>query len=54
VRANALENNVRFYRDGTQMFTVDDTTFSEAGKIALWTKADSVTLFDRIELTSAP
>jgi hypothetical protein len=91
VRANALEDNVRFYRvvkgrrqqlagtnikvasgmwhtldlradgghftvsfDGTQMFTVDDTTFPEGGKIALWTKADSVTLFDRIELTSAP
>ena len=91
VRANALEDNVRFYRvvkgrrqqlagtntkvasgvwhtlglradgghftvtfDGTQLFTADDTTFSEAGKIALWTKADSVTLFDRIELTSVP
>jgi len=23
--------------DGTQMFTADDTTFPEGGKIALWT-----------------
>lgn len=91
VRANALEDNVRFYRvvkgrrqqlagtntkvasgvwhtlalradgshftvsfDGAQLFTADDTTFADGGKIALWTKADSVILFDRIELTNAP
>ena len=91
VRANALEDNVRFYRvikgqreqlagtdvkvasrvwhtlrleavgdhftisfDGAELFTADDKTFPDAGKIALWTKADSVTLFDRIELSMAP
>jgi hypothetical protein len=25
---------------------VEDTTFTEAGKVGVWTKADSVTLFD--------
>jgi hypothetical protein len=91
VRANALEDNVRFYRmvkgkreqleganvkvsgnewhtlglkaegerftvtfDGKQLFTATDRTFAGAGKIALWTKADSVTRFDRIEIKTLP
>jgi hypothetical protein len=91
VRANALEDNVRFYRmikgrreqleganvkvsgnewhtlrlkaegerftvsfDGKQLFTATDRTFADAGKIALWTKADSVTRFDRIEIKTLP
>jgi hypothetical protein len=29
--------------DGKQLFTATDRTFTDAGKIALWTKADSVT-----------
>jgi hypothetical protein len=32
--------------DGKHMFDVEDTTFTEAGKVGVWTKADSVTLFD--------
>ena len=88
VRANALEDNVRFYRmvngkreqldganikvtsnewhtlglraeddrftisfDGRQLFTTGDSTFTKAGKVALWTKADSVTHFDTIAIT---
>jgi hypothetical protein len=91
VRANALEDNVRFYRmvkgrreqleganlkvsanewhqlglraegdrftvtfDGKQLFTTSDKTFAGAGKVALWTKADSVTRFDRIEIKPLP
>ncbi len=87
VRANALEDNVRFYRmvkgkreqleganvkvsgnewntlglkadgesftvtyDGKQLFTTSNSTFKDAGRIALWTKADSVIRFDRIEI----
>jgi hypothetical protein len=87
-RANALENNVRFYRvvqgrrnelkssntkvtpnewhtlglraegdrftvsfDGKTLYTVSDKTFAKAGKVALWTKADSVTRFERLEIT---
>jgi len=86
-RANALENNVRFYRvvggrrqqlasanskvtsgewhtltlraqgdrfsvsfDGKPLFTHADKTFVAPGKVALWTKADSVTRFDRLEI----
>ena len=37
--------------DGNQLFMATDRTFTDAGKVALWTKADSVTRFDRIEIT---
>jgi hypothetical protein len=90
-RANALEDNVRFYRvvdgrreqldgvdvrvtpnqwhtiglraegarftisyDGKTLFSVTDTTFTEAGGVALWTKADSVTRFDQVTVTRLP
>jgi hypothetical protein len=32
--------------DGKPLFEVDDSTFPDGGKVGLWTKADSVTLFD--------
>jgi hypothetical protein len=88
VRANALEDNVRFYRvvqgrrqqiqaadlkvaanqwhtlalraegdrftvsfDGKPLFTAQDSTFPSPGKVALWTKSDSVTHFDAIAIT---
>jgi Galactocerebrosidase, C-terminal lectin domain len=91
VRANALEDNVRFYRvvkgrrqqidgvntkvtggewhslglkaqderftiefDGKTLFTTSDRTFAGAGKIALWTKSDSVTRFDQIAIDVLP
>ena len=91
VRANALEDNVRFYRvvqgrreqleganlkvtanewhqlglrvvgdrfavtfDGRALFNTSDKTFTEPGRIALWTKADSVTRFDNIAITLLP
>jgi len=91
VRANALEDNVRFYRmlkgrreqlaganikvatnewhtlglraegeqftvmfNGRTLYSATDKTFSDAGKIALWTKADSVTRFDQIEIRALP
>jgi hypothetical protein len=34
--------------NGKQMFEVEDSTFTDAGKVGLWTKADSVTLFDEL------
>jgi hypothetical protein len=34
--------------NGKQLFEVEDSTFAEAGKVGLWTKADSVTLFDEV------
>lgn len=34
------------FLDGRKRFEVEDATFGEAGQVGLWTKADSVTLFD--------
>ena len=91
VRANALEDNVRFYRvvkgrreqlagsnikvatntwhtlglraegdrfnisyDGRPLFAATDRTFANAGKVALWTKADSITHFDQLTIQPLP
>jgi hypothetical protein len=34
--------------NGKKLFEVEDSTFTDAGKVGLWTKADSVTLFDEV------
>ena len=38
------------YSNGAKLFEVRDSTFPGAGKVGLWTKADSVTLFDDLEI----
>jgi hypothetical protein len=43
---NASRFRVSF--NGRQLFEVEDSTFNDAGKVGLWTKADSVTLFDEV------
>ena len=40
--------------DGNWVFTGFDKTLSRAGRIALWTKGDSVTRFDQIEIAPLP
>jgi hypothetical protein len=42
------------YLDGKELFQVEDSTFSVAGRVGLWTKADSVTYFDDFELRPSP
>lgn len=37
--------------DGKRVLAAEDGTFSDAGKIGVWTKADSVTLFDDLAVT---
>ena len=32
--------------DGKELFSATDRTFAEAGRVGLWTKADSLTHFD--------
>jgi hypothetical protein len=46
LRAEFAGARVKVIFDGKPLFEVEDGTFSEAGKVGLWTKADSVTLFD--------
>lgn len=40
--------------NGQKLFEVEDATFSEAGKVGVWTKADSVTRFDSLKVTPPP
>jgi hypothetical protein len=34
------------YFNGAKLYEVEDTTFTQGGKVGVWTKADSVTQFD--------
>ena len=38
--------------DGKQLIQATDDTFKDAGKIGVWTKADSVTYFDDLSVTA--
>jgi 3-keto-disaccharide hydrolase len=38
--------------NGSKLYEVEDTTFSRAGKVGVWTKADSVTQFDDLTVTT--
>jgi hypothetical protein len=46
LRVEFAGNHFKLNVDGKHLFDVEDTTFTEAGKVGVWTKADSVTLFD--------
>jgi 3-keto-disaccharide hydrolase len=48
LRVDFKGNRFKVLYNGKQLFEVEDSTFSDAGKVGLWTKADSVTLFDQI------
>jgi hypothetical protein len=38
--------------DGAKLYEVEDTTFPDAGKVGLWTKADSVIRFDDLRIVT--
>ena len=38
------------YFNGERLYEVEDETFKDAGKVGLWTKADSVTYFDDLRV----
>jgi DNA-binding beta-propeller fold protein YncE len=46
LRVVARGNVFEVWFDGKKLYEVEDGTFSAPGKVGLWTKADSVTLFD--------
>jgi hypothetical protein len=39
------------YLDGTQFLEVEDSTFPSAGKIGIWSKADSQSYFDDLSVS---
>jgi len=46
LRVVAAGPRFEVYLNGTKLYEVEDTTFAAAGKVGVWTKADSVTQFD--------
>lgn len=48
----ARGDHIQVFWDGTQVLDHHDSTFPDAGRVGVWTKADSVTYFD--DLTVAP
>jgi hypothetical protein len=40
------------YFNGTKLYDVEDTTFTQPGKVGVWTKADSVTQFDDLTIVT--
>jgi hypothetical protein len=46
VKVQAAGNHFVVFMDGNRIFDGTDDTFKEAGKVGLWTKADSVIEFD--------
>src|SRR6266851_3568885 len=52
LRVEAVGNKITCYYDGNKKIEATDDTFKDAGKIGLWTKADSVTYFDDLKVTA--
>ncbi len=46
LRVDFHENKFTVTFDGNKALEWEDDTFKDAGKVGLWTKADSITLFD--------
>jgi hypothetical protein len=52
LRVVAAGNLFEVFLNGNKLYEVEDNTFAEAGKVGLWTKADSVTYFDDLRVTA--
>jgi hypothetical protein len=52
LRVEAVGNKITCYYDGSKKIEATDDTFKDAGKVGLWTKADSVTSFDDLKVTA--
>jgi hypothetical protein len=53
LRAVQKGGDIRCYLDGKLYLEVKDETFSQAGKIGLWTKADAQTSFAELKAAEA-
>jgi hypothetical protein len=52
LRVVAKGNRFAVSLNGEDLLAVEDETFTGAGKVGLWTKADSVTYFDELKIES--
>ncbi len=51
LRVECVGNNITCYYDGVSKIDTKDSTITSAGRVGLWTKADSVTYFDDFRIT---
>jgi len=51
LRVAARGSRFEVFLNGEKLFAVEDPTFPGAGHVGVWTKADSVTRFDDLDLT---
>jgi hypothetical protein len=52
IKVECIGNKIICYYDGAKKIEATDGTFKDAGKVGLWTKADSVTYFDDLKVTA--
>ncbi len=52
IKVECVGNKIICYYDGVKKIEATDETFKDAGKIGLWTKADSVTYFDDVKVVA--
>jgi hypothetical protein len=52
LRVTATGSTFSVYFNGSKLYDVEDPTFTRAGRVGLWTKADSVTHFDDLTVNS--
>jgi 3-keto-disaccharide hydrolase len=52
LRVTAKGNLFTVWLNGQRLYEVEDATFTEAGKVGLWTKADSVAYFDDLKVVA--
>ncbi|MCP5062839.1 MAG: hypothetical protein GY936_10285 [Ignavibacteriae bacterium] len=52
LRLTVVDNLFTVYLNDKEIFQVKDETFTKAGKVGFWTKADAVTYFDDFEVIS--
>ena len=50
LKLTVVDNLFTVYLNDKEIFQVKDTTFPNAGKVGLWTKADAVSYFDNFEV----
>ena len=53
LRVEFQDHRFKVSLNGKHLFDVEDNAFADAGKVGVWTKADSVTLFDDFNYGSA-
>jgi hypothetical protein len=52
LRVECVGNKIICFYDSAKKIEATDDTFKDAGKVGLWTKADSVTYFDDLRVTA--